>query len=313
MATKIISSAERIIFSGHAGTKEECETISLACEELAKSDKFRTVKYENGYAEFEKVGVARELKFAAMPYTVNFTFDSGVEKIAWSRDKNLIAGNYIYTSPGEIPSSKISSFGFCVILLSGYEIANVNIPTDVLGSGNVEKLTDTTYWIMTDGGMDIDITITTKQSTSKVSIDLTTLSGWSDVTDGSHTVSIKAKADGYQDSPASAGVTFTKQSQHTLTFEDLDGLTVNGSSVSSGYILQNGDVIKALKYGVSGDTPIDGSYVAHIDVSATPDTNITGSNGRYVVQNADIHIAGWLEEYPEGDTSEVTSQITYKA
>lgn len=62
--TKIITSENRIIFDGHSRTKEECETISLACEELAKSDKFRTVKYGSGYAEFEKVGVARELKFA---------------------------------------------------------------------------------------------------------------------------------------------------------------------------------------------------------------------------------------------------------
>lgn len=63
MATKIISSAERIIFSGHANTRDECETISLACEELAKSDKFRTVKYGSGYAEFEKASSARELTF----------------------------------------------------------------------------------------------------------------------------------------------------------------------------------------------------------------------------------------------------------
>lgn len=154
---------DRIIFDGHADTVKECETITLMCDGLACNNNFRTVAYRKGYAEFEKVGVARELKFVAMSYTVNFTFDSGVEKIAWSRDKNLIAGNYIYTSPGEIPASTISSFGFSVILLSGYEIANVDIPTDVLGSGNVEKLTDTTYWVMTDGGIDIGITITTKQ------------------------------------------------------------------------------------------------------------------------------------------------------
>ena len=33
--------------------------------------------------------------------------------------------------------------------------------------------------------------------------------------------------------------------EHTLTFSDLDSLTVNGSTVTSPYTLQNGDVIVA--------------------------------------------------------------------
>lgn len=308
MATKIISSAERIIFSGHARTKEECETISLACEELAKSEKFRTVKYESGYAEFEKVGVARELKFVAGPASFSILDSVSKEEVIYvSSDGSLdlsfsgvvltmtdsSSGGFAYsvdrTNPAFVESVSQSSDGRITTVIMKYNIEALSASS----SGYNQKMI-------------------TFESAPRVSIDLTTLSGWSNVTDGSHSVAIKAKADGYQVSPASAGVTFTKQSQHTLTFEDLDGLTVNGSSVSSGYILQNGDVIKALKYGVSGDTPIDGSYVAHIDVSATPDTNITGSNGSYVVQNADIYIAGWLEEQPEGDTSEVTSQIIYK-
>lgn len=82
--TKIITSENRIIFDGHARTKEECETISLACEELAKSDKFRTVKYGSGYAEFEKVGKTSELKFApggSKGLTINF--DDGIESVTY--------------------------------------------------------------------------------------------------------------------------------------------------------------------------------------------------------------------------------------
>lgn len=56
-------SDSKIIFDGHADTRAECDTISLMCEELAKSDKFRTIKHENGYAEFEKVRTAGDLKF----------------------------------------------------------------------------------------------------------------------------------------------------------------------------------------------------------------------------------------------------------
>lgn len=53
--TKIKILDDRIIFDGHADTREECETITLMCDNLAESKDFKTVKYEKGYAEFEKV------------------------------------------------------------------------------------------------------------------------------------------------------------------------------------------------------------------------------------------------------------------
>lgn len=62
-------------------------------------------------------------------------------------------------------------------------------------------------------------------------LDLTTLSGWSDVTDGSHTVSIKAKADGYQDSPASAGAIFTKAESETWVL-NRNGIDLGSSRVT---------------------------------------------------------------------------------
>lgn len=42
------------------------------------------------------------------------------------------------------------------------------------------------------------------------SIDVTTLSGWGALSEGNHTITIVAKADGYRDSEPSAGVTVTK-------------------------------------------------------------------------------------------------------
>lgn len=44
---------------------QECETISLICEQLKDSKAFKTVKYESGYAEFEKIGNIDDLKFSA--------------------------------------------------------------------------------------------------------------------------------------------------------------------------------------------------------------------------------------------------------
>lgn len=42
------------------------------------------------------------------------------------------------------------------------------------------------------------------------SIDVTTLSGWGALSEGNHTITVVAKADGYRDSAPSAGVTVTK-------------------------------------------------------------------------------------------------------
>lgn len=57
----------------------------------------------------------------------------------------------------------------------------------------------------------------TKQS-SKLSVDLTTLSGWSNLSSGSHTIKIVAKGSGYRDSEKSVGVSVTKPSSgYTVT------------------------------------------------------------------------------------------------
>ena len=42
------------------------------------------------------------------------------------------------------------------------------------------------------------------------SVDLTTLPGWSSLSDGSHNITIVAKADGYRDSEPSAAVSVEK-------------------------------------------------------------------------------------------------------
>lgn len=62
--------------------------------------------------------------------------------------------------------------------------------------------------------------LTTAQATStKKSVDLTTLSGWSSLADGEHNITIKAKATGYRDSNASDSVVVTKSSGVGTTIE----------------------------------------------------------------------------------------------
>ena len=55
--------SDRIIIDGHEPTKKQCETMTLLANALAESNNFKTVEYRDGYAEFEKVGKAHELKF----------------------------------------------------------------------------------------------------------------------------------------------------------------------------------------------------------------------------------------------------------
>ena len=51
---------------------------------------------------------------------------------------------------------------------------------------------------------------TKQESATKVSVDLTTLQGWSSLSGGTHNITIVAKADGYRDSAPSAAVQVEK-------------------------------------------------------------------------------------------------------
>ena len=53
--SKILIEGNKVIIDGHADDLETCNTLTNLCDELSTSDKFRTVKYESGYGEFESV------------------------------------------------------------------------------------------------------------------------------------------------------------------------------------------------------------------------------------------------------------------
>ena len=96
----------------------------------------------------------------------------------------------------------------------------------------------------------------TQQTTStKVSVDLTTLTGWAALSAGEHTITIKAKAAGYRDSEPSAEVQVTKASQGyklTLTtiylnagntvsvhMNNADGTSTTANTLSNGMSWEN--------------------------------------------------------------------------
>lgn len=61
--SKILIEGNKVIIDGHASDLDTCNTLTNLCDELSKSDKFRTVKYESGYGEFESVSDNEEKKF----------------------------------------------------------------------------------------------------------------------------------------------------------------------------------------------------------------------------------------------------------
>lgn len=274
--TKIKMLNDRIIFDGHADSRQECETITLMCDNLAKSKDFKTVCYESGYAEFEKVGKTDELKFPPYSQNVNFIFDSTISSIL------LTAGstNTDNSLPATITESGGSSVRFgsaisgepattttiCTLTIAdGYELdtINVTVSDESLGSASnfiISNKTSTgfTFYSSAEDTTWYTVTLTTKAIVQKQTIDVSTLSGWANLATGNHQITIKTKASGYADSAASNAVTVSKAavvSAGKLYFSfatlhsDTGGtgtVTVNDVEVSSGHQLSFGDVIKIL-------------------------------------------------------------------
>ena len=90
----------RVIISGHETTKEECNAVTLMCDEMAKSKDFRLVEYRPGYAEFEAVGQAEDLKFAPNKVTCNLYFTSGITQVVFEGNPNVSNNTQTITTSG---------------------------------------------------------------------------------------------------------------------------------------------------------------------------------------------------------------------
>ena len=107
--SKILIEGNKVIIDGHANDLETCNTLTNLCNELSTSDKFRTVKYESGYGEFESVSDNKEKKFAFLLYIksndgttnlYNSTLSSG-HKIEVTSTGMTISGSSVYTYAGD--------------------------------------------------------------------------------------------------------------------------------------------------------------------------------------------------------------------
>lgn len=94
-----------------------------------------------------------------------------------------------------------------------------------------------------------------------VTVDLSTLSGWSSVTTGQHTLTIKAKAQGYRDSNPSVGVNFTRAPQgNTLTITWSERNYDGGAEAAYAKLILNRVPQDADDYDYILDVPYAGAY-----------------------------------------------------
>ena len=205
--TKILLQNDRIIFDGHADSVQECETITLLCDSLENNPNFKTVRYESGYAEFEKVGKAEKLMFGIFDCTV--VFDANITKVTMTSPKTVE-----WTTSGQNNSGGGYNDGelakFTVVLNSGYVIDTI---TSSDTTATIQNITDSTFEVQPASFSTVygTITLTSKQGvSSQKSYDLSTSSKWANLAEGNHSVTIKAKASGYRESEASTAVTVAK-------------------------------------------------------------------------------------------------------
>ena len=253
--TKIKILNARIIFDGHADSRQECETITLMCDNLAKSKDFKTIRYESGYAEFEKVGKTEELKFRDA-YKVRINFDSHITKVSVPLSSGSSYKEVTeWTTSGAMQSLNGGQGGpFTVTLADGYVIDTIT----GVGQGwddpfavnfNIENNTFT--FTLTDSTT-YDISITSKLPNGKQKINISTLLGWANLSAGNHQITVKTTSNGTQSESSNAVTVKKAEAGHNVrimneadesintislhyTLTTTDGKTLNGILTNTGF------------------------------------------------------------------------------
>ena len=92
--SKILIEGGKVIIDGHANDLETCNTLTNLCDELSTSEKFRTVKYESGYGEFESISENKEKKFEDPDpingYQVNIQSNDGATILAQNNSIDFV-------------------------------------------------------------------------------------------------------------------------------------------------------------------------------------------------------------------------------
>ena len=257
--TKIKMLNDRIIFDGHADSRQECETITLICDNLAKSKDFKTVRYESGYAEFEKVGQTNELKFAPpTECSCTMIFDDGVISVACAQDATGSQPSFTWNNSGESNTGYFEGECIFPVTLAPGRILDTVVSSEY---NDYVVIDENQFQGMFTTGANFTITITTKAASGlKQVIDVSKLPGWVALAIGNHQITIKTKASGYVDSAASNAVTVSKAaSGHKVYISGSQDTTMGGYAY---YSTDNGATWEPLAggYGWSATNELVGTF-----------------------------------------------------
>lgn len=303
--TKIKLLNDRIIFDGHADTRQECETITLMCDNLAQSKDFKTVHYESGYAEFEKVGKTDELKFVFAKGEVTIVFDSHITKVENSYGSVTTSGSALATSDAIDPET------FTVTLEDGYIIDTVVLDnTDAEAYGSLGSIGETSFTVHPGyGAIGGTITITSKIPAAKQTIDVSTLAGWANLATGNHQITVKTKASGYADSAASNAVTVAKAASGYKVY--ISGSQDTNMGGYAYYSTDNGSTWETLAggYGWSATDELVGTFT-QIKFKIEADTHKLGPYCDLSSTALGLSLSASNGETQISDNYELTKDIT---
>lgn len=147
-----------------------------------------------------------------------------MNKLTFSGQGSVTINGTAATSPADIKTGDVI-VAKAYKTASGPDFGSDNVVTISYGSntqtvsGWTEKTFDITagdIGITLDGNSGDNVAQATINYTAivKKSVDLTTLSGWSSLPDGTHNITVVAKGTGYADSAKSAAVEVTKRYGH---------------------------------------------------------------------------------------------------
>ena len=227
-------------------------------------------------------------------FSISRSVDTGVTE---TTDDSFVGEGFGYNTGFVAPDGKIFNRAVCLLtiggiqhpeyisFLTGDKAFNIDIPAEAVtgdivysavvqdeitqlatptiamnADGKTLEITDvenaTSYDVYVDGTMKTNVASAPNTTT----VDLSTLS---DISDGAHTVKVKAKASGYNDSEFSNEVSYTKSSGYTITFDQnfSRAATYNPTSVkvNSPPTSDSDYTIQTLPYpGLMGDNPVSG-------------------------------------------------------
>ena len=220
----------KVIFDGHAENQSDCHTLTLLCNLLEKNTK--TIDYKMGYAEFELDDLPSENKFW---FTDSQTFSINGTEVSVQAAGNAAAGilsiDLSFSQDG-VTVHNVGNLQAQAKLESELDLNSyfsiTSIPSIAPGGTALLPFLDNIRLrsILSSDGQEIsegDVISDdgTKLTVSKIkSVDLTTLPGWADLTDGNHIIKIVARADNYIDSDKSEEVEVTKELQYDYKFEN---------------------------------------------------------------------------------------------